>query len=190
MGRLFEEDVVIVFFGDDHLAGELGQVLFDRIRDVDFAFIDQDHHRRRGNRLGLRGNPEHRIGWHWLFRGDIGIADGFGGEDLILVGDEHHRAGEFLFFDDGLNRGGEFGWLVGNRELADSQQAQSERCAYRFWTHKPPERMQFELRMARVPRDVLSKHDVHSRLPSFSHRFEIRDDLGTVTNGDEQLFVT
>lgn len=82
-------------------------MLGDRIVEADAAFIDEDHQRGRGHRLGHRSDPEHCVLRHRPLRGQIGRADGLDEQRPVDVGDEHDRSGEMLLLDgwaeNGLN---------------------------------------------------------------------------------------
>ena len=99
----------------DLLVLELRQVLLDRIVQRELTFVDKHHDRRGGDALGLRGDPEDGVGLHGLLPFDIRETDRGHVQDLGLVRDERHGAGEFF----PLHEGGEDG--VGG-ETADGQQ--------------------------------------------------------------------
>ena len=86
-----------------HLTVELRQILLDRVVQLHLALVDQHHQRGGRDGLGLRGDPEEAVGLHRLLRGDVGVADRLGVEHLVLVGDQHDRAGQLVLVHEGLH---------------------------------------------------------------------------------------
>jgi hypothetical protein len=89
------------------LALEFREVLFDGIVEADLAFVDEHHEGGCGYRFGHGGDPEEIVGLHGRLVGEAGIAEGFGVEDLVFVGDEDDESAGFFLVDVGLENGGE-----------------------------------------------------------------------------------
>ncbi len=92
----------IIFFRDDHLALEFGEILLHRVVHIHFLFVDEHHKRGGGDRLGHGGDPKKVVRGHGFLRGDIGIADRGEVEDLVLRCDERDRPGEHVGVDERL----------------------------------------------------------------------------------------
>ncbi len=83
--------------------GELGQVLGDRIGDLEFALVLQHEHGDAGDRFRHRSDPEHRVG---LQRGggrDIGQTGGLKMQYRVLGHHDGDRAGDDLLIDGPLH---------------------------------------------------------------------------------------
>ena len=85
-------------------AGELRQILRDRIGDRELALVLQHQNRDAGDRLGHRRDPEERVGPHRPFRRDVGEAGGLEVQDVVLVDDRGDGAGNFVLRDHLLHR--------------------------------------------------------------------------------------
>ena len=79
------------FLDQQHLPLELRQVLFDRILDRQLALVLQDHDPDCRDRLGHRGDAEHRILRHRLLGLQILKADRIELLDALRVADNRYR---------------------------------------------------------------------------------------------------
>ena len=84
--------------------GELGQVLGDRIGDLEFALVLQHEHGDAGDRFRHRSDPEHRVGLHWNRFGDVGQAGGLQVQHRVLGHHNGDSAGDDLLIDGPLHR--------------------------------------------------------------------------------------
>ena len=68
--------------------------------------------RRGGDALRLRGDPEYRISRHGLLRPYVRKANRGHAQDLILVRDERHGAGEFASLDEAWQKCERGDWML------------------------------------------------------------------------------
>ena len=99
--------MLVVAFGNDHLAFELRQIFLDRVLDAEPALVRQHHHRRASHRLGHRGDPKQTVRPHRLVFCDIGKTDGGHVEDFIFRRHQRHRAGQRVIVHKRLQRTGD-----------------------------------------------------------------------------------
>ena len=79
--------------------GKGGNVLCDRVRDVELAFILQHQNGDCRDRLRHRGDPEHRIWAHRRFRGKVSQPHRFEVHHLVFGDDDSDRAGTVVSGD-------------------------------------------------------------------------------------------
>jgi hypothetical protein len=79
--------------------GKFGQILGDRIGDLELAVVLQHENRRASDWLGHRGDPEQGVGRHRPFRSDVGKTAGFEVKELFPRDDDSDGAGDFIFCD-------------------------------------------------------------------------------------------
>ena len=99
--------MVLVVFDQHHLPVEIGQVLFDRIIDVHFAFVHEHHQSRSRHGLRHRGDPKQIVRLHLLLAGNIGEANRFQVEHFVARRDKRHGAGERMTIDKMLQAVGD-----------------------------------------------------------------------------------
>ena len=95
--------------GVEQLALKLGQILLHRVVQPQLPLVHQHHHGHGSDGLGLRGDPEERVGLHRLLGDAVGKTDGFDGQHLVLARDQRDGPGELLLVHEGLKRGGDGG---------------------------------------------------------------------------------
>ena len=105
-GSVFDLSVLLAEV-DLHV-GELGQVLGDRVGEQELALLEEDHHRRRGHRLGSASRAGRScravIG---VPAGDVARPDGAEVHDLAAARDQRHHAGQVAGVDVALHGGGD-----------------------------------------------------------------------------------
>ncbi|MBV6434577.1 MAG: hypothetical protein IANPNBLG_04836 [Bryobacteraceae bacterium] len=67
--------------------------------DADLAFLDQRHHRRAGDRLGLRGDPEQRVHGHLAARFLVAPPESLLVGGLAVSKNQRHGAGHAILID-------------------------------------------------------------------------------------------
>ena len=82
----------IVGIDRDLEAGELRQIFRHRIGQDQPAFLGQHHRRHRGERLGHRRDPKHRVGGHRRAGLAVAIADRLQAGDLAAARHQNDRA--------------------------------------------------------------------------------------------------
>ena len=100
--RLLQEPVIAVLFHDQPLVVELGKVFLDGIVEGELALVHQHHERSGCDWLGLRGDPEKRVGPHRLAGGDVGVAHRVLAQNLLLIGHQSDGAGQAVAIDQRL----------------------------------------------------------------------------------------
>ena len=90
--------------GQDRHVGELGHELRDRVVERDLAFLDQDHHRDAGHRLGHRVDAEDVAALQGVAGRGVARPDRRPVDDLPPARHHRHHAGQPAVVDIGLHR--------------------------------------------------------------------------------------
>jgi hypothetical protein len=86
----------------NHLALELRQIFLHRIVKFQLPLINQHHQSCGGEGLCHGGDVEEIRRLDRLFRRHVAVAQRLKIENLVLVGDEDHRTGNDILFDERL----------------------------------------------------------------------------------------